>query len=121
MSEPQSEFWQSGLPFISNAEGKRVDWTDVGLFSIGAVSTSIYTKIAQTIETLWDVVIIERAQDISSAYSGFVEGVFDQGIAALSFDAATSLASDTGFIGALVIVAVGGYLIAWVIGVIRDG
>lgn len=108
------------MPFISSTQGKRVDWTDVGLWSFGVVLTSLYSNIADTIETLWNVLIIDRAQDISAAYTTYVDGVFFQGIVAQSFDSATALASDTGLVGAVVIVAVGGYLVASAVGVIRD-
>lgn len=116
----RDDFWESGLPFISDAESKRVDWTDVGLASAGVVLTSFFSKVADTVATLWNVIIIDRAQDLSAAYTRYVEGVFFQGITSLSFGDATALAEDTGLIGALVIVLVGGYLIAWVVGVIRD-
>jgi hypothetical protein len=116
----REEFWDSGLPFISDAEGKRIDWTDVGVTSLGVVLTSIYSNIAATIATLWQVVVIDRANDISAAYTGYIDDLFNSASAALSFDAGISFARDTGLIGAVVLVAAGGYLIAWVVGVIRD-
>ncbi|WP_049982037.1 hypothetical protein [Halorubrum sp. BV1] len=116
----RDDFWESGLPFISNADGRRVDWTDVGLWSFTVVLTSFFSKVADTVATLWNVLVIDRARDISAAYTGFVDSVFSQGLAAQSFSSATGLASDTGLIGAVVIVAAGGYLIALLVGVIRD-
>lgn len=120
-SGPRPDFWESGLPFISNADGKSVDWTDVGLWSLGVMFTSFFSNVAETVATLWDVLVIDRAQDISAAYTRYVEEVFFQGfISTNSFSSAAEIASDTGLIGALVIVAVGGYLLASVVGVIRD-
>lgn len=116
----RDDFWQSGLPFISSAEGRRVDWTDVGLASLGVVLTSVYSNIAATIATLWDVLVIDRANDISTAYTGYVNDLFAGGSEALSFGAARSFASDTGIVGALVLVAAGGYLLAQAVEVIRD-
>lgn len=117
----RDDFWQSGLPFISDAEAKRVDWVDVGLLGIGTVLTSVFNSIAELVATVWNVLIIDRAEDLSSAYTTYVEGIFEQGAAAVSFGNSTSVASDAGIIGALLIVGIGGYLLAWVIGVIRDG
>ena len=117
----RDDFWGSGLPFISSAQGKRVDWTDVGLWSITVVLTSIYSNIAATIATLWDVLVIQRVQDISAAYTNYVGTLFDTANSALWFGNATEFASNTGLLGAMAIVLVGGYLIAWIAGVIRDG
>ncbi|OYR61155.1 hypothetical protein DJ71_24405 [Halorubrum sp. E3] len=114
------DFWSSGLPFISDADGKRVDWTDVGLLGLGTVLTSFFSSVADLIATVLDVLIIQRFEDLSAAYSGYVEAVFAQGLIAQSFSSATDLASDTGLVGAVVILAAGGYVIAWVVGVILD-
>ena len=120
MSDPRPDFWQSGLPFISDADGKKINWIQVSLFGLATILSSFFSSVADVVAKLWNVVIIDRARDISAAYSSYVETIFAEGTAALSFANATSLAGDSGLIGAVALVAVGGYLIAWIVGVIRS-
>ena len=116
----REDFWESDLPFISDSADRRVDWTDVGLLSLSAVLTSLYNSIANTVAALFDVAIIDRARDLSAALVGYVEGVFSQGASAVSFSTTVTLAEDIGLIGALAIVLIGAYLLAWAVGVIRS-
>lgn len=116
----RDDFWESGLPFISDRADRRVDWTDVGLLGLGTVLTSVFSSIADLVATLWDVIVIQRANDVANAYSGFVQGTFVQAVFSLDFSSATQLAAETGLLGSIVLIAAGTFLIAWVIGVIRE-
>lgn len=113
-------FWDSGLPFISNAEDRRVDWTDVGLLGVGTVLTSFFESVADLVATLWDVLVITRLQDLTSAYTNYIQGTFFQVAFGIDTSPAIEFANETGLIGSVVLIAAGGFLIAWVIGVIRD-
>ncbi|AGF91282.1 hypothetical protein DJ71_09240 [Halorubrum sp. E3] len=116
----RNDFWDSGLPFISDADGKRVDWTDVGLLGLGTVLTSFFESVADLISELWSVLVIDRLRDLSNAYAGYVEGTFGQVTSGIDTSSAVEFAGETGLVGSLVLIAAGGFLIAWAIGVIRD-
>lgn len=118
-TDPRSDFWESGLPFISSVDGKRVDWTDVGLLSLGTVLTSYFQSVADLVGTLWDVVVIARVQDLTNAYTNYIQGTFVQVVSGIDTSPAIEFASETGLVGSIVLIAAGGFLIAWVIGVIR--
>lgn len=116
----RDDFWESGLPFISDRADRRVDWTDVGLLGAGTVLTSFFESFADLVATLWDVVVIARVQDLSNAYTSYIEGTFFQVVTGIDTSSAVEFASETGLVGSVVLLAAGGFLIAWVIGVIRD-
>jgi len=118
MSEAD-EFWYSDIPFISSADGKRIDWTDAGLTALATLATSFFSSLADTVSTLWQQLIITPVSNATDQYSALVSASTD-GIAGLfQFDAAIAFADQTGFIGALVLIAAGGFIVSVAIGRIQ--
>jgi hypothetical protein len=116
----REDFWDSGLPFISDSADRRVDWTDVGLLGLGTVLTSFFESVADLVATLWDVIVIDRVNAVADAYTGYVQGTFVQSIFAIDTSSATSFAAETGLLGSIVLLAAGGFLVAWAVGVVLD-
>ena len=116
----RDDFWDSGLPFISDRADRRVDWTDVGLLGLGTVLTSFFESVADLVATLWDVIVIDRVNAVADAYTGYVQGTFAQSIFAIDFSSATSFATETGLLGSIVLLAAGGFLVAWAVGVVTS-
>jgi hypothetical protein len=112
--------WNSDIPFI-DGENKTVDWTQAGLTGVGILLVSLFESIASVTAALWEAFIIGPATTVGSELGtlmALVEGISG---AAMDFGPAEAFAIDTGLIGAMILVAAGGYLIAFVIGVARDG
>ncbi|OYR79441.1 hypothetical protein DJ72_14085, partial [Halorubrum distributum] len=84
------------------------------------VLTSFFESVADLISELWSVLVIDRLRDLSNAYAGYVEGTFGQVTSGIDTSSAVEFAGETGLVGSLVLIAAGGFLIAWAIGVIRD-
>jgi hypothetical protein len=116
MSEPRSDFWNSDLPFISSAADKRVDWIDVGLTALLTVATSYFTSIANVLGALWQTFIITPLEGYADAYESYVSSLLSVGSGALDFTPATEFARDAGLIGSLILITIGAYLIAYVVG-----
>ena len=116
MSEPRSDFWSSDLPFISSAESKRVDWIDVLVTAVLTVATSFFSSAANVLGALWQTIIITPLEGYADAYESYVESLLSAGEGALDFGPATAFASDMGLIGSVIIITIGAYLIAWVVG-----
>lgn len=116
----REDFWESGLPFISDAENKRVDWTDVGLLGVGTILTSFFDSLADLVAALWETIVIARVEDVTEFVTTAIERPIVQVLAGLDASTAVEFASETGFAGSILIIAAGGYLLAWIIGVIRE-
>lgn len=64
-----SPFSSVDIPFISSGDGKRIDWVDVGLWSLGVVFATFVKHVAETIVTLWDLPTIGGFRPIWTAYT----------------------------------------------------
>lgn len=120
MSKPE-EFWQSNIPFISDADGRRIDWTDAGLFSLATVATSFFESLAELIGTLISTTVIAPLDALRGYFVDLAETITTGVVSVVDFSAATSLATEAGFIGGLAIVVAGWLSVSLVIRVIRDG
>jgi hypothetical protein len=115
MAEPD-EFWQSGLPFISDSDGKRVDWGDVGAAAVGTIATSFFASIADLVESLWESIVVSPFGFISTQLSLLVAGTLEQVRAGIAFGTGAVIGSDPNFLVSAAIVAIGGYLLAVILG-----
>jgi len=109
---PSDEFWSSDLPFISDVDGKRVDWIDVGLAGLGTVATSFFSSWADLVGRFYASLLISPIQTYSGEVVVLIETITG-GVAGLfQFGAAIDLARSTGFLGAIVILVAGFLLVS---------
>lgn len=108
MSSNNSEFWNSGIPFV-DPESRSVDWVDVGLSGFGIVATSFFDSLASTVGAVFDALIIEPVELISSEATGLIDDLLLTQYL-IDFEPALSLVQNIpigGFVGAVGIVALG--------------
>lgn len=86
-----SPFTSVSIPFISSGDGKRIDWVDVGLWSLGVVFATFVRYVAEAAVSLWDLPTIGGLHPIWTAYTlvvvalvivvmgGFLLGNVDRG------------------------------------------
>lgn len=107
----------SEIPFL-NDSSSTVDWTDAGLTALGVVLVSIFEGIAELVASFFDAFLIQPALSVASSFSGIVSGGSSAFAGAVSPDAGW-LVETFGFPGAIVVIAVGAYIVVWTIGVVR--
>lgn len=106
------------VPFL-NSGSWTVDWGQAGSAAIGIVLASLFGGIADVIAQLWRNYVILPAEFFATASADFVGllvAAFEQ---LLVFEAARDVARETGLVGAIAIMLIGGFLIAQAIEVVR--
>lgn len=107
---------------LLDSETWTVDWSQAGLAAVGVILTSFFDAVAQVVGTVWETFVIRPATAVAREVSALVSYPLAVLEVRLDFGAAEAFASDSGLIGAIVITAAGGYLLAYLYGqVIGDG
>ena len=107
-------------PFLKEKDGSLVlDSGDFGAAALSVILTSFLGGIADVITAIFESLIIGPIESVSDGVTRIIEELLTIPAGVLNWEPAISFAQETGFVGALVLVAVGGYLIALTVEAIR--
>jgi hypothetical protein len=99
-----------------------VDWIQAALVAIGALLTAFFDAVAQLISQSIQTFVIQPLTTFTNELEKLVGWPFVLLERSLDFETGIALATDTGFIGAIVIVGAGTYVLAYLYSeVIADG
>jgi len=96
-----------------------VNWGDAGFTALGIVLVAVFDGIASIIGAIYQAIIIAPVSAVATGLADIVKAVVEIPANSISTLDGLIFALNTGYAGAILLVFVGAFVLAWTVQVIR--